>query len=106
MTIDPKEHRKREYVLFKRAGMYYYARASRTDPDVYDVMAQVGEREGKMIIERANATSDFNRVIDNEYNGLVELATTTFANVDSVDTPEKEPTAAAKPKSKGKKRDA
>lgn len=52
--------RKREYIVVKHGQQYYYARASKQDPDQYDIMASCTQKEAKQIVERANETSTFN----------------------------------------------
>lgn len=59
VTTESNQDRKREYILVRNGQQFYYARASRTDPDMYTVMANVGEQEGRMIIEKANASSEW-----------------------------------------------
>lgn len=65
--MEPNEasrHRKREYVVVKHGQAYYYARASRQDPDMYVIMAKVSHGEGKEIVEKSNRASDMNHAID------------------------------------------
>lgn len=63
-SVEASRHRKREFVVIKHGSSFYYARASRQDPDMYVVMTKVSQGEGKEIVARANEQSDMNRAID------------------------------------------
>jgi len=51
--------RQREYILVKNKTTFYYARVSRNNPDMYVVMTDVSEKEGRDIIEKANGASEY-----------------------------------------------
>ena len=59
---DPS--RKREYVIVRHGTTFYYARASREDDDTYVIMTDVQQKEGKEIIAKANATSNYQEFLD------------------------------------------
>lgn len=59
VTAKDGDPRKSEYVIVKLNMMYYYARASRTDDNTYEVVTNVGEKEGQEIIKKANETSTY-----------------------------------------------
>lgn len=63
-SAKERGYRKREYILVKHGLKYYYARADRERPELYHIMVNVGEREGMHIIEKANATSEYNEQMD------------------------------------------
>lgn len=52
---------KREYILVRKGTEYYYARKHSSDPDMYVVQSSVSQVEGKDIVNRANAGSDYNK---------------------------------------------
>lgn len=60
-------HRRREYIIIKHGTSFYYARAHNADPDTYVIMAKVGEKEGREIVNKANSQSQMNRDIDKIY---------------------------------------
>ena len=53
--------RQREYALIKHGQSYYYARAYEKDPDMYVIMTNVSENEGREIIKRSNETSTWGK---------------------------------------------
>lgn len=67
VAIEGLQHRKREFIIVKHGQDFYYARADRKDPDTYKIMVKVGEGEGREIVKKANASSDFNKEVDKFY---------------------------------------
>lgn len=61
---EASKHRKREYVVIKYGRSYYYARASRQNPDMYVIMIACTNAEAQEIVDKANAQSDMNNAID------------------------------------------
>lgn len=61
---EASKHRKREYVVIKHGQSYYYARASRQNPDMYVILAACSQVEAKEIVGKANHGSDMNDAID------------------------------------------
>lgn len=66
--LEVSKHRKREYIVVKHGQQYYYARADRQKPDRYNIMVPCTEREATAIVEKANASSEFNAAIDQFYS--------------------------------------
>ncbi len=62
VATEKDRHRKREYILVKHGQTHMYARLM-TD-NRYQVMAVVGEKEGRDIVDKANAVSEFNKEVD------------------------------------------
>lgn len=59
VATESSAGRKREYVIVRYGTQFYYARANREDDDRYDIMTPVDYNEGKMIIDKANQTSNY-----------------------------------------------
>ena len=66
VRYEKDRDRKREYIIVKYRQQYYYARASRENDDQYDIMAVVDQKEGRMIVDRANETSNYKEFLNEQ----------------------------------------